>query len=221
MSANQIGYRANYGLKASLLYYSHVAPRDSSTVARPPLKLAQGKRLHKDAGWDRIRRKILDRIGDGSVLSRTFDPDLLHVAASSFTNQVNAVLEEEVSNARAYPYTKRWWTKKLSTLRDEITAKRNRITTMRRRGDDTIEAIREADVARRLYHDEMDRKKKQYWKNFLDDPNNIWKAARYARGASAASSIPDLKVNNREYRIDEEKVGILIATFFLKQPEPV
>jgi hypothetical protein len=50
---------------------------------------------------------VLDRIGDGSVLSRIFDPSLLDIAASSFTNQVNIVLEEEVLKAKASPYTKR------------------------------------------------------------------------------------------------------------------
>jgi hypothetical protein len=55
-----------------------------------------------------IRRKVLDRIGDGSVLSRIFDPSLLDIAASSFTNQVDIVLEEEVLKAKASPYAKRW-----------------------------------------------------------------------------------------------------------------
>jgi hypothetical protein len=50
---------------------------------------------------------------------------------------------------------------------------------------------------------------------------NIWKAARYAKGVNNTASIPDLTANNREYSTDEEKAGILIATFFPKQAEPV
>jgi hypothetical protein len=105
---------------------------DISAAIEPPI---QGKRLYKDVDWNRIRRKILDRIGDGSVLSRISDPDLLDIAAVSFINQVNTVLEEEVPKARASPYTKQWWTKELSALRDGFTVKRNRTITIRRRGE--------------------------------------------------------------------------------------
>jgi hypothetical protein len=135
--------------------------------------LVRGKRMYKDADWDRIRRKILDRIGDGSVLSRVTDPHLLDFAATSFTSQVDAVLEKEVPRAKGSPYAKRWWTQELSMLRDDFTRKRNRITILRRRGDESREARQAAHTARRIYHDELDRQKKQHWKDFLNDPANI------------------------------------------------
>jgi hypothetical protein len=191
---------------------------DISSTIKPA---AQGKRLYKDADWSRIRRKILDRIGDGSVLSRIFDPYLLEIAVACFTSQVNTVLEEEVPKAKASPYAKRWWTKELAVLRNGFTAKRNRITTMRRRGEDVVEAIRAVDVARRLYYDQIDRQKKQHWKDFLDGPENVWKAARYARGTNTTASILDLAADNREYCTDEEKAEILMSTFFPTQSEPV
>jgi hypothetical protein len=71
---------------------------DINSAIDPP---AQEKRLYKDADWGRIKRKILDRIGDGNVLSRIFDPSLLDIKASAFTNQVNTVLEKEVPKAKA------------------------------------------------------------------------------------------------------------------------
>jgi hypothetical protein len=123
--------------------------------------------------------------------------------------------------ARASPYPKRWWTKELAVLRDGFTEKRNRITTMRCRGEDVAEAIWAADTARRMYHDEIDRQKKQHWKDFLNNPENIWKAARYAKGVNVTASIPNLTANNREYCTDEEKAGIFLSTFFPKQSEPV
>ena len=182
---------------------------------------AREKRLYRNADWVRIKRRILDKIGDGSVLSRIVEPDLLDFAASSFTDQVEAVLEEEVPRAKASPYAKRWWTEELSMLRDDLTMKRNRVTSMRRQGEDVTEAIRATQTTRRLYHDEINRQKKQHWKDFLNDPENIWKAARYAKGANATASIPDLKDGEHEYCTDEEKAGVLMSTFFPKQPDPV
>jgi deoxyribodipyrimidine photolyase len=96
------------------------------------------------------------------MLSRITDPDLLDFAASSFTDQVEAVLEEEVPRAKASPYAKRWWTEELSMLRDDLTMKRNRVTSMRRQGEDVTEAIRATQTTRRLYYDEIDRQKKQH-----------------------------------------------------------
>jgi hypothetical protein len=191
---------------------------DFRSAIEPP---ARGKRLYKNADWERIKRRILDKIGDGSVLSRIIEPELLDFAASSFTDQVEAVLEEEVPRAKASPYAKRWWTEELSMLRDDLTMKRNRVTSMRRQGEDVTEAIRATQTTRRLYHDEINRQKKQHWKDFLNDPENIWKAARYAKGANATASILDLKDGEHEYCTDEEKAGVLMSTFFPKQPDPV
>ena len=47
---------------------------------------ARGKRLYRNADWVRIKRRILDKIRDSSVLSRIIEPDLLDLAASSFTD---------------------------------------------------------------------------------------------------------------------------------------
>jgi hypothetical protein len=56
---------------------------DFRSAIEPP---ARGKRLYKNADWERIKRRILDKIGDGSVLSRIIEPELLDFAASSFTD---------------------------------------------------------------------------------------------------------------------------------------
>jgi hypothetical protein len=99
--------------------------------------------------------------------------------------------------------------------------KRNRITKIRRRGEDVAEATRATDIARRIYYDEIDRQKKQHWKDFLNNPDNIWKAARYAKGVNSTASILTLLANNREYCTDEEKARILMSAFFPKQSELV
>lgn len=180
---------------------------------------AQGKRLYKEADWKDIREKIHNKIGDGRVLFRTTNTHLLDFAASFFTSQINAVLEEEVPRAKPSPYAKRWWTRELSTLRDDFTMKRNRVTTLRRRGDDTTGVRLAAHMARRLYHDAIDRQKKEHWKEFLDDPENIWKAARYTKAANVAVAVPDLVAGNRKYCTDEEKADLLMSTFFPEPPD--
>lgn len=129
-------------------------------------------------------------------------------------------MEAEAPRAKSSPFSKQWWTRELSVLRTDLTMYRNRITTLRRRGQDTTNARQEAQVARRIYHNEIDRRKKQHWKDFLNDPGNIWKAARHAKTVNTAVDVRDLTVGARKYCTDEEKADLLMSTFFPKQPEP-
>jgi hypothetical protein len=135
-------------------------------------------------------------------------------------DSLNVILEEHVPRAKESPYAKRWWTEELSLLRADFTIKRNRITTLRRRGEDTAQARETAHLARRLYLDAIDMQKKQHWKDFLDDPNNVWKAASYAKPSGAAMDVPELVVGERHYQSDREKATVLMDTFFPMPPMP-
>jgi hypothetical protein len=64
---------------------------------------------------------------------------ILDQEAKTFIDKINAVLKESVPRAKESPYTKRWWTPDLTRLRTEFSRKRNRITTLRRRGEDTAQ----------------------------------------------------------------------------------
>jgi hypothetical protein len=70
----------------------------------------------------------------------------------------------------------------------------------------------------RTYLDEIDKQKKQHWKDFLDNPDNIWKAARYAKPSGAAMDIPELSVDGQRYQSDEEKAKALMEAFFPTPP---
>jgi hypothetical protein len=143
----------------------------------------KGKRLYKDANWAEIRKEIGSQLGDGRFMKAIRDTAVFERAAAVFVNGINAILEKHVSRAKESPFAKRWWTKELTLLRQDFTSKRNRVTTLRRRGECTI-LLREAShAARRSYLDEIHRQKKQHWIDFLDDPDNLWKAASYAKPA--------------------------------------
>jgi hypothetical protein len=178
------------------------------------------KRLYSDADWREIRAATSSTLGHGRDREMITDAWLLHEAAETFLNGINAILEEHVPRARKSPYAKRWWTKELSTLRKDYTILRNRITTLRRRGEDTTQARRVAHMARRTYLDEIDKQKKQHWKDFLDNPDNIWKAARYAKPSGTAMDIPELSVDGQRYQSDEEKAKALMEAFFPTPPMP-
>jgi hypothetical protein len=178
------------------------------------------RRLYKNADWSRIRAIVTDRLGDGSHLERITNIATLDQAASILLNGLDTILEEHVPRAKESPYAKRWWTEELSLLRTDFTTKRNRITTLRRQGKDTSQAREISHRARRLYLDAIDTQKKQHWKDFLDNPDNIWKAASYARPSRAAMDIPELVVGETRYQSDSEKAKVLMDTFFPMPPMP-
>jgi hypothetical protein len=99
-------------------------------------------------------------------------------------------------------------------LRSRFTNKRNRATSLRRRGEDTTQAREQAHQARSIYLNEVEKQKKQHWKDFLDNPDNIWKAASYAKPTGPSMEVPELTTNGQRYQSDEEKAKILMATFF-------
>ena len=159
-------YDNDYGSdhKPIALSFSGFTPRENPRMR---------KRLYKNADWEKIREVIGRKLGDGRYMKAITDTATLDRIAGILVNEINGVLEEHVSRAKESPYAKRWWSKELSILRADFTVKRNRITTLRRRDEDTTQAREIASAARRTYLDEIDRQKKQHWKDFLDDPQNI------------------------------------------------
>ncbi|KAF4546996.1 Hypothetical protein D9617_74g064580 [Elsinoe fawcettii] len=66
----------------------------------------------------------------------------------------------------------------------------------------------------------MERQKKSHWLEFLEDPNNIWKANQYTKSDNTFQGIPTLRKHDRTAETDKEKATMLMQTFF-PVPPPV
>jgi hypothetical protein len=122
--------------------------------------------------------------------------------SNTVLGSIHETLEALVPRARQSPYNKRWWTKELTELRTEYTTRRNRITTLRRRGEDTERARNLANAARRTFHNAIEQQKQNHWNEFLDNADNVWKAAKYARKKESSTPIPDLTVGDDKVTSD-------------------
>jgi hypothetical protein len=154
------------------------------------------KRMYDKADWKKIREEVSTRIADDSSLHALSSKDELEVAVESLEATVNGVLEEHVARARPSPYAKRWWTDELKTLRSSLSAARNRLTTIRRRGEDVAEAAASVKLVRCLYEDKTEQCKREHWSEFLDNRENIWKVYAYTKTSRTSHGIPVLKVED-------------------------
>jgi len=180
------------------------------------------RRNYQQADWAAIRetlRMVLQQAYPHTDTGSSHDT--LDRAAEHFIQIVNRTLETMVPRAKPSPMAKRWWTSELTALCRQLTQLRNAVSTQHRRGNDTEDGRRQVQQARKAYFAVMDKQKAQHWKDFLSDPENLWKANSYTKGGSAAMLVPPLQAEGRTMHDDSEKAALLMATFpQLPAPKP-
>ncbi|KAI1839296.1 hypothetical protein JX266_014493, partial [Neoarthrinium moseri] len=97
--------------------------------------------------------------------------------------------------AKPSTYAKRWWTMDLTKLRKTCSYWRNQARSRRRSGRTDPGVEHQAREAGKTYHTAIRKQKKTHWHQFLEEPANIWQAARYLDPDehSAFDKIPPLK----------------------------
>lgn len=176
------------------------------------------KLLLAKADWERINRDIqelLPPVPRECLTNTDFDNQV-----EKFTVTVSTAVNTHTPRAKPSPYVKRWWTDDLTLLRRSYSSIRNSVTTARRRGLNTSEIIPQVLTVRRLFFTEVEKQKKAHWKDFLQDPANIWKANQYTRNTNASFQIPELNEGDRTVQSDEGKAELLLRTFFPPPPQP-
>ncbi|RFU26788.1 hypothetical protein B7463_g9554, partial [Scytalidium lignicola] len=125
-----------------------------------------------------------------------------------------------ISPPKPFPYVKRWWTIELSRLRKEYNYRHNQWTSATRRGEYDSRIRDAARVAKQQYIQAIEVQKKQYWQEFLNDTNNVWKALLYVNKEEKAWNILILRREGEVAEEDGDKAEMLMRTFFPPQPEP-
>ncbi|KAJ5215604.1 reverse transcriptase [Penicillium cinerascens] len=184
--------------------------------AQKPTVSGPGRPLFREAPWADINRELKDL--------ETEVPDIttraeLNSTVDHLTNRVSQAVRLLVPIARPSPYSKRWWTPELTVLRDTYTRARNRCTQSQRYGVTVAELEDTVSDLRRQYHRAIRDAKRHHWREFLNNSDNIWKAARYLEpGERSIGAIPTLRSNNQTFDNDQEKAYALLQAFFPPLP---
>jgi len=191
-----------------------IATRFSMNVVREE---RQERLLLKNAPWDKIRAAVEQEKEEG------FPDGDVDEMADRLTSWVDKALEARCPRARPSPYMKRWWNEDLTTLRKSYTYWRNRACAMRRQGRVDEELRCTAMQAKRLFHRTIRRHRKQHWEDFLDNSDNIWKAAKYLDTKATASfaRVPPIKKAGTEDEFvteNQDIAGELLRAFFPPPP---
>jgi ribonuclease HI len=133
---------------------------------------------------------------------------------------VMSAINRHVPRAKPSRHAKRWWTVELNTLKSEFTYWRNQARAARRIGLLDQAKERNAQMAKTDYLKAIKRAKRTHWKDFLDNTNNVWKAARYLdpEGASAFARIPMLTDGHNTVDSNESIAYALRHAFFPPLP---
>ena len=92
-----------------------------------PERQFQPKPLFKNAPWDQIRERVKEQLG------KTLRPAGTQAQADRLLQTVEAAVKDLTPLSKPSTYAKRWWTKDLTSLRDNYTGVRNRARSTRRR----------------------------------------------------------------------------------------
>ena len=172
--------------------------------------------LFREAPWADINRELKDL--ETEVLDITSRSELKSTV-ERLTNRVSQTVRLLVPIARPSSYSKRWWTPELTALRDTYTRSRNRCTQSRRYAVTLTELEDTASDLRREYHRAIRDAKRRHWQEFLNNTDNIWKAARYLEpGERSVGIIPTLRSTDQTYNDDQEKAHALLQAFFPPLP---
>ncbi|KAJ5288337.1 hypothetical protein N7508_011112 [Penicillium antarcticum] len=182
----------------------------------PPTLPPTDRFSFREAPWADINRELRDL--ETEIIDIT-DSLELDATVGRLTGRISAAIRQLAPVARPSPYGKRWWTPELTALRDTYTWARNRRTQARRYGVDLAALDDTASYLRKQYHRAIRDAKRRHWREFLDNTDNIWKAARYLQpGSLSMGIVPTLRSGEQTINDDQGKAHALLETFFPPLP---
>jgi len=182
---------------------------------------------YRSVDWDKFRTSLNDTltnlVGPPRILETSAE---FQLAACNFNKALQHVIETTVPKSWPHPHTKRWWTKDLTKVTDELKGLHKTAYKYRALPEHAVHAqVREKENA---LSKEIQKTKEDHWKDWLNDMagTDIWIAHKYISnpgGDGGKTRIPTLQRVNLEGQTiqattNEEKSEILAQALFPPPP---
>jgi hypothetical protein len=175
------------------------------------------RRAYDTADWVDIRKAVA-RLPQFQPIQTK---QQLDDRAEEFVHGVSKIIEDKIPYAKAHPNGKRRWTPSLTALRRTLSALRNQETAQKRRGLGCESLYEQIQAVRKEYFSQITKQKATHWREFVDDPANVWRANQYTHMDPGSRGVPALQGSEGTVvDQDEEKARTLLRAFFPPQPEP-
>ena len=197
-------------------------------VAHTPTKIVENFR---EVDWDKFRTTLKAEMSQLGLAGPITSQSELDEDCEKLTRALQDTISAEVPTSIICPKSKRWWTKELTTLRRNANKLGRKVSKLNCGPGHTL--FKEYEEAKRVYAREIERNKRQHWRDWLEKASepDIWTAHKYISAASLDGNntrIPTLKLKTGESEetavSNEEKGRMLVRTFFPTgnaRPEPV
>ena len=156
---------------------------------------------YREVNWKKFNTKLkveLDQISPPKIVTTK---DVFQKTAKDMEDTLRHTITDQVPKTRPHPHNKRWWTRDLTNLRNELKMLSKASHSFRAVPDHPSHRLRKEKVA--TYDKAIKKTKKEHWVNWLEEAtsNNLWIANKYISnlaGDGGKSRILTLKTKDNE-----------------------
>ena len=190
-----------------------------------PRVAADPYRNWREVDWKDFNARLSDLLSHSPPTPLASNEEFQE-AAHRLTKSISEVISSCVPNSKPCPHSKRWWTRELTNLRDQVNESSKQAYLMRALPLHRCHA--ELKTLKTRYAEEIALTKKQHWIEWLEDieGNDLWTANRYISSEprdGGKTRVPSLKRKNEDNTItiantNQEKSTMIAESFFPLPP---
>ena len=197
-------------------------PIDTIIETRTNIITEKKKRDFKKVDWEKFRDSLNGKIREDIETTPIRNSADLNHRVETLNKTITNTIDEFVPVSTPSLHTKRWWSKELTALRQQMRSRARAAYRNKNHLDHPAHAQYKA--AQNKYADAIDKAKKDKWHEFLSQiyEHTVWTAHKYASTTptdGGKARIPDIAYKDSEGRTryactNEEKARTFCSTFF-------